>query len=117
MTATPARVLRDPSIGHLGRGAHANITVLQEVPGRWIFTDAWKEQLVVQHRLLPELVMMDGEPLVPDCGLLSDLMAPDERPRGITRAHAPGLGTPRLTAEQPRRFSRRRSAAPPWCQP
>jgi hypothetical protein len=29
--------------------------------------------------------VMDGEVLTPDCGLLSDVMAPSDRPRGITR--------------------------------
>jgi len=30
-------------------------------------------------------VVMDGEVMVPDCGLLADVMASSERPRGITR--------------------------------
>jgi dihydroorotase len=86
LTETPARVLRDASIGHLGVGARANVTVLREVPGDWRFTDAWGEALDVRHRLLPELVVLDGEPIIPDCALLADLMAPQERPRGITRS-------------------------------
>ncbi len=93
LTATPARTLRDPSIGHLGVGARANITVLREVPGNWTFTDTWKQELTVASRLLPELVVMDGDPIIPDCMLLSDLMAPHERPRGITRPHDLPAGT------------------------
>jgi hypothetical protein len=38
-----------------------------------------------RERLLPDLVVMDGEVMLPDCGLLADVMAPSERPRGITR--------------------------------
>jgi dihydroorotase len=84
-TATPARVLADPSIGHLGPGARANVTVLRPVEGEWTFFDSVRERLVVRERLLPDLVVMDGEVMTPDCGLLADVMAPSERPRGITR--------------------------------
>jgi len=85
LTATPARVLADPSIGHLGAGARANITVLRPVEGEWIFFDSRRERLTVRERLLPDLVVMDGEVMTPDCGLLADVIAPTERPRGITR--------------------------------
>jgi predicted amidohydrolase len=85
LTATPAKVLSDPSIGNLGPGARANITVLRPVEGEWTFVDSRGERLTVRERLLPDLVVMDGEVMTPDCGLLSDVMAPTERPRGITR--------------------------------
>jgi dihydroorotase len=85
LTATPSKVLGDPSIGHLGPGARANVTVLRPVEGEWTFVDARRERLTVRERLLPDLVVMDGEPMTPDCGLLADVMAPTERPRGITR--------------------------------
>jgi dihydroorotase len=85
LTATPAKVLADPSIGHLGPGARANITVLRPVEGEWTFLDSRRERLTVRERLLPDLVVMDGEVMTPDCGLLADVMAPTERPRGITR--------------------------------
>ncbi len=85
LTATPAKVLADPSIGHLGAGARANVTVLRPVEGEWTFVDTRRERLTVRERLLPDLVIMDGEPITPDCGLLADVMAPAERPRGITR--------------------------------
>jgi dihydroorotase len=85
LTATPARVLADPSIGHLGAGARANVTVLRPVEGEWTFLDARRERLTVRERLLPDLVVIDGEVITPDCGLLADVMAPTERPRGITR--------------------------------
>jgi dihydroorotase len=84
-TATPAKVLADPSIGHLGPGARANVTVLRAVEGEWTFFDSIRERLTVGERLLPDLVVMDGEVIVPDCGLVADVMTPSERPRGITR--------------------------------
>ncbi len=85
LTATPATILGDPSIGHLGPGARANVTVVRPVDGEWTFVDSRRERLTVRGRLLPDLVIMDGQVLTPDCGLLSDVMAPTERPRGITR--------------------------------
>ena len=80
----------DPDIGHLGIGARANLTLLRPVPGNWTFVDSRNERLVVRERLLPDLVVMDGTPMTPECGLLSDVMSPAERPRGITRGA--GLG-------------------------
>ena len=85
LTATPAEVLADPSIGHLGPGARANVTVLRPVEGEWTLFDSSRERLIVHERLLPDLVVMDGEVITPDCGLLADVMAPSERPRRITR--------------------------------
>jgi dihydroorotase len=85
LTATPAEVLADPSIGHLGPGARANVTVLRPVEGEWTFFDSSRERVTVYERLVPDLVVMDGEVITPDCGLLADVMAPSERPRGITR--------------------------------
>jgi dihydroorotase len=84
LTATPARVLLDSTIGHLGVGARANITVLRSVEGAWTYRDALGEALTVERRLLPELVVLDGDVLVPDCALLSDVIAPASRPRGVT---------------------------------
>src|SRR5262249_21385482 len=89
LTATPAKVLADPSIGHLGPDARANVTVLRPVEGAWTFVDSRRESLTVRERLLPELVVMDGEVITPDCGLLADVMAPSERPRGVTRPSFP----------------------------
>jgi dihydroorotase len=86
LTATPAKVLADPAIGHLGAGARANLTVMRQVEGDWSFTDCRGERLNVRERLLPDIVVMDGDVITPDCGLLSDVMAPQERPRGITRS-------------------------------
>lgn len=100
LTAAPARVLGDPDIGHLSAGARADVTVLREVEGSWTFTDAAGERLDVATRLLPDLVIRAGEPVTPDCALLSDLMAPQERPRGITMsAGLPAGPTMRAVAE------------------
>jgi dihydroorotase len=85
LTATPAAVLDDPTIGHLGVGARANVTLLRAIPGRWVFRDSRGEELVVRERLLVEQVAIDGAFRTPNCALLSDVMAAGERPRGITR--------------------------------
>jgi dihydroorotase len=86
LTATPAKVLSDSSIGHLGCGARANVTVLRPVEGKWTFVDSCGEQLRVPDRLLPDFVIIDGEVISPDCCLLADVLTPAERPRGITRS-------------------------------
>ncbi len=78
LTATPARVLSDPSIGHLGVGARANVTVLRPVQGTWTFYDSQREALVVNERLLPERVIIDGETFRPNCALLNDTSTPAE---------------------------------------
>jgi dihydroorotase len=99
LTATPAKVLADPSIGHLGPGARANVTVLRPVEGAWTFLDSRRESLSVRERLLPDLVVIDGEVIVPDCGLLADVMAPSERPRGITRPSFLGSSVANIAAQ------------------
>jgi dihydroorotase len=99
LTATPAKVLADPSIGHLGPGARANITVLRPIEGAWRFLDSRRESLTVRERLLPDLVVIDGEVIAPNCGLLADVMAPTERPRGITRPSFLGSGGANIAAQ------------------
>ncbi len=88
VTAHPARFLRDPTIGALSPGNAADITVLETVGGDWTYVDAEGERLAVRERLVPRLVLKDGETIVPDCGLLSDLLPPDGRPYGVTRPFA-----------------------------
>jgi dihydroorotase len=88
VTAHPARFLRDPTIGALTPGNAADITVLETIGGDWTYVDAEGERLAVRERLVPRLVLKDGETLVPDCGLLSDLLPPDGRPFGVTRPFA-----------------------------
>jgi dihydroorotase len=99
LTATPAAALGDAAIGHLGVGARANVTLLRKVEGAWTFVDSRGERLAVRERLLPDLVVLDGQIMTPDCGLLSDVMAPQERPRGITRGLALGAPTVGLAAQ------------------
>jgi dihydroorotase len=99
LTATPATVLGDPSIGHLGPGARANVTVMRQVAGDWTFVDCRGERLTVHERLLPDLVVMDGTVITPDCGLLADVMSPQERPRGITRPSHLGGGIMKVAAQ------------------
>jgi dihydroorotase len=99
LTATPAAALGDAAIGHLGVGARANVTLLRKVEGAWTFVDSRGERLAVRERLLPDLVVLDGQVMTPDCGLLSDVMAPQERPRGITRGLDLGAPTVGLAAQ------------------
>ena len=88
MTAAPARVLRDDTIGALTPGNPANLTVLERVDGPWTFTDSEGERIAVDTRWVPRLVLKDGDVIVPDCGLLSDLLPADSRPYGVTRPFA-----------------------------
>ena len=99
LTATPAAAIADPSIGHLGIGARANVTILRKVEGAWTFVDCRGERLPVRERLLPDLVVMNGDVHVPDCALLADVMSPQERPRGITRGLALGAPSVGLAAQ------------------
>jgi dihydroorotase len=87
-TAAPARVLRDDTIGALTPGNPANVTVLERVEGPWTFVDSEGERLAVDTRWVPRLVLKDGDVIVPDCGLLSDLLPADSRPYGVTRPFA-----------------------------
>jgi dihydroorotase len=88
MTAAPARVLRDDTIGALTVGNPANLTVLERLDGPWSFVDSEGERLAVDARWVPRLVLKDGDVIVPDCGLLSDLLPADSRPYGVTRPFA-----------------------------
>jgi dihydroorotase len=85
VTANPARFLRDPAIGSLTPGNPANITVLEWIDGDWTFVDAEGDRVRVNRRLVPKIVFRNGDKIAPDCGLLSDLLPEDARPRGITR--------------------------------
>jgi dihydroorotase len=79
LTATSARILADPAIGHLGVGARANITLLRPTPGAWTFYDSQQEALVSQSRLLPEHIMIGGDLLQPSCALLADVLEPGRK--------------------------------------
>ena len=73
-TINPARVLRAESeIGTLAVGSHADLTVLDRVPGRWGMKDGLGETLWAEERLVPRCVYRAGERI--DCSrrLLRDL--------------------------------------------
>ncbi len=87
VTVNPARFLRDDTIGSLKVGNPADITVLETVDGDWTYRDSEGDQIAVKQRLVPGLVIKDGEVIIPDCGLLSDVLPPDRRPIGVTRPY------------------------------
>jgi dihydroorotase len=91
VTVNAARFLRDDTIGALKVGNPADITVLETVEGDWTFRDSEGDQIGVKQRYVPGLVLKDGEVIIPDCGLLSDVLPPEARPFGITRAYASRL--------------------------
>src|SRR5258708_31006444 len=97
VTAAPARFLGDATIGALTPGNPADLTVLERVDGDWTFRDSEGERLAVTQRWVPRLVIKDGDVIVPDCGLLSDLLPADGRPLGVTRPFA-GLQQAAVTA-------------------
>jgi len=84
-TVNPARFLRDPTIGSLAPGNPADITMLEWVDGDWAFADAEGARIGVKRRLVPKLVFKDGEKILPDCGLLADVIGAAARPFGIAR--------------------------------
>ena len=88
VTAAPARFLRDGTIGSLTAGNPADLTVLERIDGDWTFRDAEGERLAATQRWVPRLVIKDGDVVVPDCALLSDLLPGDGRPLGVTRPFA-----------------------------
>ncbi|MBI3515997.1 MAG: amidohydrolase family protein [Proteobacteria bacterium] len=88
VTAAPARFLGDATIGALTPGNPADLTVLERVDGDWTFRDSEGERIAVTARWVPRLVIKDGDVIVPDCGLLSDLLPADGRPLGVTRPFA-----------------------------
>lgn len=86
VTVNASRFLRDDTIGAIRPGNPADLTVLETVDGDWTYRDAEGEPLSVKRRLVPSLVLKDGDIIIPDCGLLADLLPAEARPIGITRA-------------------------------
>ena len=62
LTVTPARILADPSIGHLGAGARANLTVMRQVEGDWTFVDCRGERLWLARLRVEVGRTADSEP-------------------------------------------------------
>jgi dihydroorotase len=107
VTVNAARFLRDDTIGALTVGNPADVTVLERVDGDWTYRDTEGQPLSVTNRLVPRLVLKDGDVVIPDCGLLSDLLPAGERPIGVTRRftgmqQAAGLRRQKKTASTAR---------------
>ncbi|XGV98531.1 MAG: amidohydrolase family protein [Leptolyngbya sp. BL-A-14] len=76
VTLHPARVLQaTPDIGTLHVGSRADITVLEQAIGNWTFYDSTQKQLTAEQRLVPTLVVRNGQVFQPHRRLLRDLAA------------------------------------------
>ena len=68
-TVNPARALGiDHAAGSLAPGRPADVTVLEEVSGNWVFPDADEGSLEGTTALVPVVTLKDGEPIMPDWG-------------------------------------------------
>jgi dihydroorotase len=73
-TVNPARALRmDDEIGTLAVGSRADISVLDLVQEPWTFHDRLGESVQANQRLVPRLVVREGEPIKPTRRLLRDV--------------------------------------------
>jgi hypothetical protein len=84
-------------IGRVGLGFAARCWC--SAPSAKSRADCRGERLAVRERLLPDIVVMDGDVITPDCGLLADVMSPQERPRGLTRSLHLSDGTMKVAAQ------------------
>jgi dihydroorotase len=79
-TLHPARVLRmQDEIGTLAEGSRADVSVLDLVLEPWDFRDCEGEVLTAQQRLVPRLVVRQGQTIKPNKRLLRDVCRPEER--------------------------------------
>lgn len=77
-TLNPAKILgEEDTIGTLAVGSRADITILDAVTGHWDLTDAEGEVLTVDERLLPALVIREGQQFIPNRRLLRDVWDAD----------------------------------------
>ena len=77
-TLNPAKILREETeIGTLAVGSRADITVLDRATDDWIMRDARGEELPVAERLVPALVLRQGEVIEPHRRLLRDICETD----------------------------------------
>jgi dihydroorotase len=68
-TANPARALRmENSIGAIKVGYEADLTVLEDVTGRWLFTDTNGKKFPGEHALIPVQTVRAGKLFAPDWG-------------------------------------------------
>jgi dihydroorotase len=73
-TLHPARVLRmEDEIGTLAAGSRADISVLDLVREPWTFHDRLGDSVDAGERLVPRLVVRNGEPIKPTRRLLRDV--------------------------------------------
>lgn len=76
-TLNPAKTLREEDeIGTLAPGSRADITILDRIEGAWTMTDGGGERLPVEARLVPALVIREGEIIEPNRRLLRDVCEP-----------------------------------------
>jgi len=76
-TLNPAKILREETeIGTLAVGSRADITVLDRVRGAWTLSDSTGENITVEQRLVPDLVIRAGQAITPNCRLLRDICPP-----------------------------------------
>ncbi len=68
-TANPARALGlQDRIGAIKVGHDADLTILDDVSGRWRFVDAWGGSFTGEHALVPVQTVRAGELIAPDWG-------------------------------------------------
>ena len=82
-TSAPARVLGlDDRIGRLAPGYEADVTLLREARGKWIFRDMRGDVLRGELALEPVLTIRAGEPITPDWGPRPWGWLPEQDPEG-----------------------------------
>ena len=68
-TANPAEALgMEDALGSLAVGREADITVLEEVAGDWVFNDTFGDTLAGTNALVPVVTVKGGEVIPPDWG-------------------------------------------------
>lgn len=76
-TLNPAKILgEEGDIGTLAVGSRADISILDPVAGLWELPDAEGEVITVDRRLVPWLVIRDGNRIEPNRRLLRDVCEP-----------------------------------------
>ncbi len=79
-TAAPAAVIgMADDIGTLAPGTRADITILEELEGEWVFVDSSDDRLTTHRRLVPTTVVRAGRPITPTRRLLRDVLPSAER--------------------------------------
>ena len=68
-TANPAAALgMESALGSIEVGRPADITVLEQATGEWVFRDAFGNVLEGDTALVPALTVKEGRPFAPDWG-------------------------------------------------